>query len=95
MEEIYKKETVAVKDLSLLVWLSQLGLSVAMPPIVLIWLAVWLRNRFGWGQWVLWVGIILGLYCAVAGLISSLRTLSRMSESKKKEMPTVNFNEHD
>ena len=36
-----------MKDLSLLVWLTQLGLSVAVPLAGFILLAVWLRSRFG------------------------------------------------
>lgn len=90
-----KRGNVAVKDLGLLVWLSQLGLSVALPPLVLIGLAVWLRNRFGWGQWVIWVGIALGLYCAVTGFISTMRTMSALTKDKTKENQTVSFNEHD
>ena len=84
-----------MKDLSLLVWLTQLGLSVALPPAVLILLAVWLRNRFAWGQWVIWVGIALGLYCAITGFISTLRAISHLTKDKKQENHTVSFNEHD
>ena len=95
MGEIGAGGTFAVKDLHLLVWMSQLGLSVALPPLALIWLAVWLRNRFAWGQWIIWVGVALGLYCAVTGLISALRTLSRLTKEKKTEHQTVSFHEHD
>ncbi|MBQ8797396.1 MAG: AtpZ/AtpI family protein [Oscillospiraceae bacterium] len=84
-----------MKDLSLLTWLTQLGLSVALPPVALILLAVWLRNRFGWGNWILWVGIILGIYCGVTGFISSMRTLSRLTKEKRQDKPVVSFNEHD
>ena len=84
-----------MKDLSLLTWLTQLGFSVALPPVALILLAVWLRDRFGWGNWILWVGIILGIYCAVTGFISSMRTLSRFTKEKKQQTPTISFNEHD
>ena len=84
-----------MKDLSLLTWLSQLGLSVAVPPTALILLAVWLRNRFAWGNWVLWVAIVLGIYCAVTGFISSLKTLSQFAGDKKQEDPPVSFNDHD
>ena len=84
-----------MKNLSLLVWLTQLGLSVAVPPVCFIGLAVWLRNSFGWGQWVLWVGIVLGIYCAITGFVSTLRSLSRLSEDKKKEAPPAAFNDHD
>ena len=84
-----------MKDLNLLVWLTQLGLSVAAPPAVFILLAVWLRNRFAWGAWVIWVAIALGIYCAVTGFMSTLRTLSTMAGKKKQEEPAVSFNDHD
>lgn len=84
-----------MKNTTLIVWLTQLGLSVAVPPVCFILLAVWLRDRFGCGNWVLWAGIALGIYCAVTGLISSLRTMERMSREKKPEAPTVAFNDHE
>jgi Na+-driven multidrug efflux pump len=84
-----------MKNLSLLVWLTQLGMSVAVPPLCFIGLAVWLRNSFDWGQWVIWVGIVLGIYCAITGFVSTLRSLLRLSDDKKKEAPPAAFNEHD
>ena len=84
-----------MKDLSLLVWLTQLGLSVALPPVGFILLAIWLRNQLGWGIWVIWVAVVLGLYCAVTGFLSSLKTLKRMTDGQKKDPPPVSFNEHD
>ena len=84
-----------MKDLSLLVWLTQLGLSVAVPPVVFVLLAVWLRDSCGWGGWVLWVGIALGIYCAVTGFISSMRSLSRLARSKRKDKPGISFNNHE
>ena len=85
-----------MKDLSLLVWLTQLGMSVALPPAGFILLAVWLRNRFDWGQWVIWVGVILGILCAIDGLRTSLKAMSRICAGKKdKEPPAVCFNDHD
>ena len=84
-----------MKDWNLLVWLSQLGLNVAVPPAVFLWLAVWVCNRFGWGQWVIWVAAGLGLYCAITGFVSSLRTLTRLTKRKEPENNTVSFNEHE
>ena len=84
-----------MKDLSLLAWLTQLGISVAVPPVFLIWLATWLQSRFGWGKWVLWVAIALGIYCAISGLVSSMKALLRLTRDKKKEVPPVAFNEHN
>ena len=84
-----------MKNVSMLVWLTQLGLSVAVPPVCFVLLAVWLRDSCGWGDWVLWAGIALGLYCADAGLVSTLRTMERMSRENKREQPAVAFNDHE
>jgi len=78
----------------MIVWLTQLGFTVAIPPVGFILLAVWLRDRWDWGGWVIWLGIALGLVCAIDGLRISLKTMRRMSE-KREEKPTVSFNEHD
>ena len=86
----------AMKDLTLLVWLTQLGLSVALPMAGFILLALWLKDSCGWGGWVLWVGIAVGLICAIDGLRISLKTLSKLSKNKKDDSPPpVSFNDHD
>ena len=84
-----------MKNLKLLVWLTQLGLSVAVPPAMFILLALWLRDSCGWGGWVLWIGIVLGIVTAIDGLRTSLKAMSRLSENKKREEPPVSFNEHN
>ena len=84
-----------MKNLGLLVWLTQLGLSVAIPPAVFILLAVWLRDRFGLGAWVVIVGILLGVICAVDGLRVSLKAMEQMSRDKQEEKPPLSFNDHD
>ena len=85
-----------MKDLPLLVWLTQLGLSVATPLAGFVLLAVWLRNRWGWGDWVIWAGIALGAVLAIDGLRHSLKQMSRLSKDRKDpQPPPVSFNEHD
>lgn len=84
-----------MKDINLLVWLSQLGMSVAFPLGGFILLAVWLHRRFEWGTWVIWVGAALGLLFAIDGLRVCLKSLSRLSQRPSKEPPAINFNEHD
>lgn len=84
-----------MKNLSLLVWLSQLGLSVAVPLAGFILLGVWLHNRFGWGTWVVIVCSLLGFVCALDGLRVSLKTLNRLAGKETKDKPPVSFNEHD
>lgn len=84
-----------MKDLSLLVWLTQLGLSVALPPAGFILLALWLRDSCGWSGWVLWAGIVLGIIGAADGLRTSLKAMSRLSKRKKEDTPPpVSFNDH-
>ncbi len=84
-----------MKDLNLMVWLTQLGLSVAVPLGGLIWLSVWLRDAFGLGDWVVWIGVILGLYMAITGFVDSMKLLMRLSKSPKEKEPPVSFNDHD
>ena len=85
-----------MKDVNLIVWLTQLGLNVAFPLAGFVLLAVWLQQRFGWGDWVIWVGIFLGAISAIDGLRSSLKVLNRISNQKSDpEPPAVSFNDHD
>lgn len=84
-----------MKDMKLLIWLTQLGLSVAAPLGGFILLAVWLQNRFSWGNWVIIVGAVLGILCAVEGLLTSLKTMKQMAQKDKEEAPPVSFNDHE
>ena len=81
--------------MKMLVWLTQLGFSVALPPLGFILLAVWLRNHRGWGAWVIWLGILLGIVCAVNGLCTGLKIMERMSHDKKEDPPPVSFHDKD
>ena len=84
-----------MKKLNLLIWLTQLGLSVVVPLGGFILLALWLRQSFGGGDWVIIVGVLLGVVCAVDGLRTSLKAMERMSKDKKEEQePPVSFNDH-
>lgn len=86
-----------MKNLQLLTWLTQLGLSTAVPLAGFVLLAVWLKNRFDLGNWVLFVGIGLGVINAIDGLRKSLRTLEKLSgkERQERETQTISFNDHD
>ncbi len=84
-----------VKVLSYLVWLTQLGLSVAVPLIGFIWLSVWLHNGRGWGGWVVAVGVVLGLMGAVGGLYSGFKTLHRLTKADEEKNAPPGFNRHE
>lgn len=84
-----------MKNVNLLIWLVQLGLSVAVPLGGFIWLSVWLRQRFDLGVWVILAGVFVGAVCAIDGLRSSLKAMERMAKDKKEEPPPVSFNDHE
>ena len=84
-----------MKNLQLLTWLTQLGLSTAVPLAGFVLLAVWLRNRFDLGSWVLFVGIGLGFFCAVGGFYKSLKLLGDLGKDSEKGEPPVSYSEHD
>ena len=84
-----------MKDLNLLVWLTQLGLSFAVPLAGFLFLSLWLNRSCGWGSWVIWVGLALGLYSAAASFRSSLQAMNSMVKDRKDtEPPPVSFNDH-
>jgi hypothetical protein len=84
-----------MKDFSMLVWLTQLGLSVAAPLAGFVFLGVWLDRQYSWGSWVIWVCLGLGLITAVSGLRSSLNAMKQANRGEADEPPSVSFNEHD
>lgn len=85
-----------MKNLSMIVWLTQLGFSIAFPLAGFILLAVWLRDRFDLGPWVLIAGIILGIAGAIDGLRHSLKVMDLLArKSKDEDPPPVSFNSHD
>ena len=71
-----------------LVWLTQFGLSVALPP-------VWLKNEFALGGWVVLVGLLLGLAGSVGSLRSNLKSIDREGkEDTPRTPPPISFNNH-
>lgn len=85
-----------MKDFHLLIWLTQLGFSVAAPLAGFVLGALWLRSRFALGNWVLLIGIGLGFYFAIDGFRICLKAMERVSGMKKqdqKDLP-VSFNDH-
>lgn len=78
-----------------LVWLTQFGLSVVSPPILFLLGAVWLKNHFGLGGWVVLVGLLIGIAGSVGNLRSSLKSIDREGKADTpKAPPPISFNKH-
>ena len=85
-----------MKDLPLIIWITQLGLSTAGPLALCVLLAVWARQQWSLGSWVIVVGIVAGIIMAIDGFRTSLKLMSRLSRRRKDpEPPPVSFNDHD
>lgn len=84
-----------MKEWHLLIWLPQFGISVVFPLIGFIMLAVWLHEHWGWGSWVIWVGIVFGLITAAIGVRDTVSAMNLIDGKRKKEPPAISFNSHD
>ncbi len=69
------------KALVYLTLILQLGLELALPPVLCIWISTWLRKRYGLGNWIVIVGILVGLL----GCFSGFKNFYRMVQRKEKE----------
>ena len=78
-----------------LVWLTQFGLSIAAPPVIFILGALWLRDNYSLGGWIVALGVILGVLGAVGGLISSMKSISQISGEDETKSAARGFNDHD
>ena len=84
-----------MKYLSLLMWVTQIGLSVLFPLCFFLILAVWLRDQYELGMWVIVVLGILGLLVSFSSARSCLRAMRReMERLGGKDDPPVAFNDH-
>lgn len=85
-----------MKDLPLIIWITQLGLSTVGPLAVCVLLAVWAQQQWSLGSWIIIVGVIAGVIMAIDGFRTSLKLMSRLSRRRNdSEPPAVSFNDHD
>ncbi len=83
-----------MKGMNLLVWMTQLGLSLVVPLTCFVLLGVWLHYSLGWSKWVLIGCILLGIYSGLTSLWSAVKIMTRMEKPPpQKDIPT-SFNDH-
>ena len=92
-----KKSTSVGKYVALaraLMWLTELAISVAAPLVLFVYGAIWLRNRYGLGVWVVLAGAALGLYSTFMALKASFTAMGLLNKPKP-DSDKPNFNSHD
>lgn len=67
----------AMKGLS---WVTQLGFSLVCPPLLCVFIALKLQERFELGEWVLITAIVIGILSAACTFISFAKQM--LSEAK-------------
>ena len=79
-----------MSDWSMLIWLTQLGLSVVLPLGGMTGLAIWLCGKFQLGRWVVLIGILLGFILAVSGFRNGVygKAQERFPFSKRQKTVT-------
>jgi len=84
-----------MKVLSLIMWVTQFGLSILLPPCFFLFLANWLQNRFGLGAWIMVVLGIMGLLTAYSTAKANLKAMLKAAqEASSQEEPPMSFNAH-
>lgn len=79
-----KKWYAVFRDLSLL---TQFGISLVTPLLLMTAGAWWLKNRFGWADWTILIGILLGLCvsaCTFANFVQYVERRSRRDRNREK-----------
>ena len=85
-----------MKTLSLILWVSQFGLSVLFPLCLFLYFGFWLQNRFDLGLWVMLLCGIIGFMTSVSTAKSCLRSLLKArDEASSQEKPPISFNYHN
>ena len=82
-----------MKTLSLILWVTQFGLSVLFPPCFFLWLAAYLQQNHNFGIWTSIVGGILGILTAISTARANWRSMRRDADNAAPP-PPVSFNEH-
>ena len=81
--------------LSLLLWVTQFGLSALFPLSSFLLLAAWLRQRFGLGMWIFIPLGILGFLISVSTVKANMKTLLKdVQNNGSQKPPPTSFNNH-
>ena len=85
-----------MKILSMILWVTQFGLSILFPFCMFLDLGFWLQTRFGLGGWVMAVCGVVGFLTSISTAKSCLKSLLKArDEVSPPKKPPVSFNDHN
>ncbi len=73
-----------------LLYMTQIGLSMSIPPILSLLVASWLQEKFQLGNWVMIVGIVLGIGGMITNLLEYVRMFSNRAKRETEERIAFN-----
>ncbi len=84
-----------MKLLNLLMWVTQFGLSGLFPICFFLLIAVWLKQKFALGMWIIIALGILGCLITISTVRANLKSLRKAAdEVASSEPPPIAFNDH-
>ena len=84
-----------MKFISLIVWVTQFGVSLVFPTLAFLWLGFWLHSKHGLGAWIVILCGIIGLLTSVSTARSCWHAMQKEAfGSDSKDEPPVAFNRH-
>ncbi len=65
--------------------LTQFGLNMVSPIILCIVIALWLKNKFNMGLWIMIAAIVLGVATSFYNMMSFIRVVHKEMEGEKSD----------
>ena len=75
------KKSELLQGLSLI---TQLGLSVAAPPVLCVLLGIWAQRKWALGDWIIPVCLLTGVVSGVCSFVSFIRAARAKAEKKEE-----------
>lgn len=85
MKDRMDKHQILKECMENLTLLTQLGVSIAVPPILCLLAANWLRGKLGLGLWIMIVALVLGLGGSASNVWKFWKQLEKREERDTKK----------
>lgn len=81
---------------SLMMWVTQFGLSALFPLCAFLLIGAWLQNKFGLSPWFSVLFGILGLLTSISTVRTCYRSMRKDADAASEEQEKIPaYNDHD